>query len=77
MEADEYKSWIQNPHIISKTVLEDSLEVLWRHNAPEFKITEEAMKIGGLEKPLKHESPNECDSYLVQHTKEVADNIVE
>ena len=75
MDAPSYKVKISDPCSFRKSVLEDTLYVLKKNNAPETTIIELALENGGIQKPTTHNHSEGYDYYWVKCTDEEADNI--
>ena len=75
MDQNEYKLKVNDPCAFRKNVLEETLEILTAHSAPEALVIEKSFEVGGIEKPSTHQYPNGYDYYWVKCTAEEADAI--
>lgn len=76
MHKNEYKIKISEPCAFRKKVLDETLVVLKRNGASEVSVIESAFRIGGIEKPNQHNSPEGYNFYWVKCTDQEADAIV-
>jgi hypothetical protein len=75
MDQNEYKLKINDPCAFRKNILEETLQILKAHFAPEALVIEKSFEVGGIEKPPNHQHPSGYDYYWVKCTSDEADKI--
>lgn len=75
MNQNEYKLKINDPCTFRKNILEETLQILKAHSAPEALAIEKSLEVGGIGKPPNHQHPEGYDYYWVKCTSKEADKI--